>query len=120
MPELLWTSYKASEMTLYDGIKYLPGQNFSQNALADENAKVDWLHAATRFQMPVFILTGRYDHNTDAALQHEYFEKITAPMKRFQWFENSAHSPPFEEPDAFNAYLIKQVLPVVMARREDP
>lgn len=119
MPELLWTSFKASEMTIYDGIKFLPGQNFSQNTLAGENAKVDWLNAATRFQMPVFILTGRFDHNTDANLQHEYFEKIEAPSKQFRWFEKSAHSPPFEEPEAFNAYLIKEVLPVVMARQQN-
>jgi pimeloyl-ACP methyl ester carboxylesterase len=49
-------------------------------------------------------------------LAHDYFERIDAPFKRFRWFENSAHSPPFEEPEAFNKFMIDEVLPVVRAR----
>ena len=67
---------------------------------------------ATRFAVPVFIVAGRYDRNADSDLAHEYFEKIEAPVKQFRWFEKSAHSPPFEEPDAFNAFMINEVLPV--------
>ncbi|QXQ07340.1 lysophospholipase [Sphingosinicellaceae bacterium] len=52
---------------------------------------------ATNFSMPVFIMAGRNDRNTDGQLQHEYFDRITAPAKRFTWFEASAHSPPFEQ-----------------------
>jgi proline iminopeptidase len=72
---------------------------------------------ATRFAAPVFIVAGRYDRNTDADLAHEYFEKIEAPTRQFKWFEQSAHSPPFEEPAAFNAFMIDEVLPVVLKAR---
>ncbi len=120
LPGLMWTSFKAREVTLYDGLNFLPGQNFSQDALASENATVDWLHSATRFQMPVFILAGRFDRNTDANLQHLYLERLEAPYKRFKWFENSAHSPPFEEPQAFNAFMINDVLPIAKARETVP
>lgn len=112
MPGLMWTSFQASEVTLYDGLKFTPGASFSLGALAAENAKVDWLRTATRFEMPVFILAGRFDRNTDADLQRTYFDRIVAPHKRFRWFEKSAHSPPFEEPAAFNAFVIDEVLPV--------
>lgn len=117
LPDLMWTSFKASEVTLYDGLQFLPGQSFSQDSLARENATVDWLHRATRFQMPVFILAGRFDRNTDAELQRSYFDRIEAPHKRFRWFENSAHSPPFEEPAAFHAFMFSEVLPMVRARK---
>ncbi len=110
--QLMLTSYKASEMTWYDGVKFNAGIDFSLNALGPEIDKVDWMGKATRFEVPVFIVSGRYDRNTDANLAHEYFDKIEAPSKQFKWFEKSAHSPPFEEPQAFNDFMIKEVLPV--------
>jgi len=73
---------------------------------------------ATHFAIPVFIMAGRYDHNTDAKLQHEYFERIVAPAKQFVWFDESAHSPPFEQAAASNATMIHVVLPVAIERRE--
>lgn len=112
MISLMWESFQASEMTLLDGINFQRGIDFSLNALADENSNVNLMRDIPRVEVPVFILAGRYDHNTDAALQYEYFEALQAPMKRFHWFENSAHSPPFEEPKAFNDFMIQNVLPV--------
>lgn len=111
--QLLQTSFKASEMTWYDGVKFNAGLDFSLNALWPENGKVDWMGKATRFAVPVFIVAGRYDRNTDADLAYEYFEKIEAPVKQFKWFEQSAHSPPFEEPQVFNNFMIKEVLPII-------
>lgn len=111
--ELLLTSYKASEMTWYDGITFNRGSHFSGNALKAEIDRLDWMGKAKKFEMPVFIVSGRYDRNTDADLAHEYFDRIEAPYKQFKWFENSAHSPPFEEPKAFNEYMIGEVLPKV-------
>jgi proline iminopeptidase len=110
--QLMLTSYKASEMTWYDGVKFNAGIDFSLNVLGPEIDKVDWMDKATRFAVPIFIVSGRYDRNTDANLAHEYFDKIEAPAKQFKWFEKSAHSPPFEEPQAFNDFMIKEVLPV--------
>jgi proline iminopeptidase len=109
---LMWQSYGASEVTLMDGIYFLPGANFSLDTMSTENAKVDWWKNAKKFQMPVFILTGRHDHMLDASLQKAYFDRIDAPTKEFRWFENSAHSPLFEESDAFNKFIVEKVLPV--------
>lgn len=110
--QLMLTSYKASEMTWYDGVNFQTGQDFSGDALKAEIDQVDWIGKARRFAVPVFIVAGRYDRNTDSNLAHEYFDKIEAPAKQFKWFEKSAHSPPFEEPQAFNDFLINDVLPV--------
>lgn len=113
MFQLMLTSFKASEMTWYDGVNFVAGEKFSVNALWSEVGRLDWMGNARRFTVPVFIVAGRYDRNTDADLAHEYYDKIEAPTKQFRWFEQSAHSPPFEEPQAFNDFMIKQVLPVV-------
>lgn len=118
--DLMRTSFKASEATWYDLALFDLGQNFSGNALADQVARFDWMHQATVFRMPVFIVAGRFDHNTDAELAHAYFTAIKAPEKRFKWFEQPAHSPLFEEPQAFNAFMIDDVLPVVLHGRARP
>ncbi len=114
---LMWQSFGASEMTLLDGIYFKSGADFSLHALADENARVDWWSNARKFDMPVFIASGRFDHNTDAGLQKAWFDRIAAPVKMHRWFEHSAHSPLFEEPDAFNRFMIDEVLPMAQKWR---
>lgn len=116
MPQLMWESFGASEMTLLDGYHFWRGSEFSLYALERDMNAVNWMRDAQAFDVPVFFAAGRHDRNTDADLQYEYFEQITAPEKHFEWFENSAHSPPFEEPEAFNNFVIKEVLPVAKAR----
>ena len=37
---------------------------------------------------------------------------ISAPYKKLVWFEQSAHNPPFEEPEKFDRVMIDDVLPV--------
>jgi proline iminopeptidase len=110
---LMWQSFAAREVTLLDGIHYQSGADFSLDALAMENANVDWWSNATKFDMPVFIVTGRFDHNTPAGLQKAWFDRIEAPIKIHRWFEHSAHSPLFEESQAFNRFIVEEVLPVV-------
>lgn len=116
MVALMWESAAASEVTWLDGVTYAPGLALSSRGLEGDIARVNWMRDATRFAMPVFILAGRFDRNTDTALQRDYLDRIDAPAKRFVLFDRSAHSPPFEEPAAFNAVLIREVLPVAAAR----
>jgi hypothetical protein len=39
-----------------------------------------------------------------------YFEKLNAPIKGFYTFEQSAHSPMFEEPEKMQKILLEDVL----------
>jgi pimeloyl-ACP methyl ester carboxylesterase len=114
---LMWQSFAASEMTLLDGVNYQAGADFSLNALAKENAGVDWWSNAQKFEMPVFVASGRFDYNTPASLQNAWFDRISAPAKAHRWFEHSAHSPLFEEPDRFNRFMIDEVLPLAQKWR---
>lgn len=114
---LMWQSFGASEVTVLDGLYFMQGTEFSLNSLAAENATVDWLKKARRFAMPVIIVTGRFDRNTDADLQKKWFDEIEAPSKTQFWFEDSAHSPPFEEPERFNRMMIETVLPLALELR---
>jgi pimeloyl-ACP methyl ester carboxylesterase len=71
----------------------------------------DHLH----FAVPMFFFAGRYDHTVDALLAARYLSRLSAPQKKFVWFENSAHSPPFEEPQKFDAVLLNEVRPLALA-----
>jgi proline iminopeptidase len=73
-------------------------------------------HTYTHFEAPIFIGAGRYDHLTDASLSKAYFDRISAPQKRFVWFEQSGHNPHLEEASRFNSWMISVVRPVVVSR----
>jgi proline iminopeptidase len=87
-------------------------QHMTQKYLWRELSQVDLTRYPT-FDVPIFFLLGRYDWHVPAVLAASYFDKIRASSKRLIWFEHSAHNPPFEEPEAFNAALIKDVLPLL-------
>ncbi len=63
----------------------------------------------TEFKIPMYIMAGRYDYNTANPLVAEWFKTISAPKKEFFWFENSGHSPQWEEPERFGEAVRKIV-----------
>ncbi len=111
MLDLMVKSINASEVTWLDAIKFRAAAEFSLGTMMPEIELLDWT-GVTRFSVPVVIVSGRFDHNTDGALAYNYYNAIEAPSKDFEWFEQSAHSPQFEEPDAFNAFIIDRLLPL--------
>ncbi len=52
----------------------------------------------TKLDIPVYFFHGIYDYTVSYTLAMAYFEKLQAPKKGFYTFEQSAHSPLFEEP----------------------
>lgn len=48
---------------------------------------------------PVYFFEGRYDYTCSYTEARAYFESLKAPVKGFYTFEQSAHSPIFEEPE---------------------
>lgn len=50
-------------------------------------------------QLPVYFFAGKYDYTCCYSLQKKYFDMVKAPQKEFYTFEESAHSPVYEEPD---------------------
>jgi len=67
---------------------------------------------ALSFGCPIVIFAGRYDYETVSDVAHAWFEQIRAPVKRFVWFEHSAHMLPFEEPGKLLLHLVQDVRPL--------
>jgi pimeloyl-ACP methyl ester carboxylesterase len=61
-------------------------------------------------QVPVYFLEGVYDYTCNYDRAREYFRSLKAPVKGFYTFEESAHSPVFEEPDKASQILAQDVL----------
>jgi pimeloyl-ACP methyl ester carboxylesterase len=97
------------EYRLIDKINYLRGMNFTKKYLWDVIMKTNLFKVIPSQQIPVYILQGLYDYQTSYAIAKEYFEYLQAPLKKFYTFENSAHSPIFEEPEKFEL-ILNQIL----------
>ncbi len=84
--------------------------------LLHEQETMRFVGQGARYEVPIYLVMGRYDRRTDPALAKAWVEAIAAPDKAFVSFPRSAHSPPFEEPAAFRAWLVDRVRPGVVAR----
>ena len=82
-------------------IKYIKGLSYSPNQpLASTNP--DFMNTVKSLEVPVYLLLGRHDNNCVSSLAERWFEALQAPDKKLVWFENSAHSPQWEEPKLWN------------------
>ncbi|HEY2178859.1 MAG TPA: alpha/beta fold hydrolase [Caulobacteraceae bacterium] len=87
------------------------GNAFSEHYLLADVFNLD-LSGETRLATPLILLEGRHDRTVSSDVAHEWFEKVTAPEKRFVWFENSAHEPESEEPGKFLLSLVRYARPI--------
>ncbi|MDX8360121.1 alpha/beta hydrolase [Cytobacillus sp. IB215316] len=101
-PKLALKSFTLREYTMLDWVRTIKdGILFSLDNLWEELLEVDMYDLALKFEIPMYFCVGRYDYQTPHELVQEYYHSIEAPTKELVWFENSAHSPNFEEPNKF-------------------
>jgi proline iminopeptidase len=105
--KLIAAALQTDEANLVDLIRFGQGNRFSLNHLWDEFSALDIDDRLTRFDTPIVFMLGRHDWQVPAVLAARYFDRIHAPTKRLVWFEQSAHNPPFEEPDRFNQAVVE-------------
>jgi pimeloyl-ACP methyl ester carboxylesterase len=96
--------------TIGDKINVWRGKLWSRPFFWEDLLRDDLSARLTEFDLPVYFFVGRYDYTANKDLSRAYFDKITAPVKGFYLFENSAHSPLFEEPARATDILLRDVL----------
>ncbi len=96
--------------TVQDKINVWRGKLWSRPFFWEELLRDDLATRLTRFDLPVYFFLGRYDYTANTDLSRAYFAKIEAPVKGLYMFEDSAHSPLFEEPDRATEILLQDVL----------
>lgn len=87
--------------TFMEKIHYPQGAKFSIDHMFHEVIENKLFQTSTRFDIPVYIIQGKYDYQVSYQLAKEYLDSINAPKKEFFTFEESAHSPIVEEPHHF-------------------
>ncbi len=78
--------------------------------LIDELFATDIPSVVTKLEIPVYFFSGKYDLTVNHDLSKAYLDSLQAPMKGFYTFNESAHSPIFEEPEKLKEILLNDVL----------
>jgi pimeloyl-ACP methyl ester carboxylesterase len=104
-PEAIKPLILCREYTLVDKINYLKGMRFTKKYLWDVIMKTNLMKTIPSQNIPIYIFQGTSDYETTYAISKAYFDSLQAPVKKFYTFENSAHSPIFEESEKFNRIL---------------
>jgi len=81
-----------------------------QTSLHDEVLQTDLTQEVHALEIPVYFMSGAFDYTVNYDLSREFLGGITAPVKGFYTFANSAHSPMFEEPERMIEILTTDVL----------
>lgn len=87
--------------TMSDKLNYMRGTLFSLETMFRNVIEDNLFESSSKFEVPVYILQGKYDYQVSYQLAKEYLDSIVAPKKAFFTFEESAHSPNIEEPERF-------------------
>ncbi len=97
----------APEYSVKDIVRYVKGNQQSVAWMLDDLTSVDFLKQVPKLEVPVFFFSGRHDYVTAYEYVEKYYEALQAPYKEMVWFEHSAHSPNFEEPERFRLEMVR-------------
>jgi pimeloyl-ACP methyl ester carboxylesterase len=114
LSRMVMLSLTSREVNWRDVAALFGAHKYSEDMLNREFAHFTLDSGHPHFDVPVFILAGRYDQYSVASLAHRFYERLTAPTKQFVWFENSGHNPNFEEPAKFMTFMIDTVRPLAV------
>jgi len=82
----------------------------NKSGLRAEVLALDMAEEVPALEIPAYFISGRHDLTVNRDLSAEYLDKLDCPVKAFYTFENSAHSPMFEEPGRFLEVMTLDVL----------
>jgi pimeloyl-ACP methyl ester carboxylesterase len=102
--------WRTPDYTIAEKIAVGRGKSFSRGVMWDEFQATDLTSKVRELEVPAYFCHGRYDLTCSYVLARDYFAELRAPVKGFYTFEQSAHSPAFEEPGRFRRILREDVL----------
>jgi pimeloyl-ACP methyl ester carboxylesterase len=108
---ILLPSFQFREYTLGEKLNLWRAKSQSGvSTMWNEMMVIDLSQQVTKLDLPVYFFEGIYDYTVNYTLARDYFEKLDAPVMGFYTFEESAHSPMFEEPEKMQKILREDVL----------
>jgi pimeloyl-ACP methyl ester carboxylesterase len=106
LPSIVSTAYTVTEKVNLWRAKSSSGVS----VLWDTMLATDLSQAVPAVEIPVYFFHGVHDYTVSYTLAKNYFEKLRAPVKGFYTFDESAHSPLYEEPGKMGLIVREDVL----------
>ncbi len=103
-------SWLSREYTLREKAKLWRGKFYSMRLLRNEMFATDLTGQVQELALPAYFFHGIFDYTVSYTEAKSFFEKLKAPIKGFYTFEQSAHSPMFEEPEKMKRIFQEDVL----------
>lgn len=96
---IFFPSLRMKDFTVTERINVWKGKSFAADtAVVEESFNFVAAKEVSKLNVPFYVFAGKYDYTTAYSTQKEFFDFVDADVKGFYTFENSAHSPVFEEP----------------------
>ncbi len=102
--------WRCQAYTIREKINIWRGKALSRSFLWNEVLHTDLSTKVNQSEIPVYFFVGLHDYTANRELARQYFDRIKSPLKGFYTFQNSAHSPLFEEPLLARKILAHDVL----------
>lgn len=103
---LLGSLIRSRDYSVADIVRTVRGITASQAALLPELASTDLVGTVPRLEVPIVMAQGRLDQVVPAEAAQRFYDSLAAPRKELVWFEKSAHTPQYDEPDKFRDLLM--------------
>jgi pimeloyl-ACP methyl ester carboxylesterase len=97
---------RSPDYSVADVVRAVRGITASQAALLPQLATTDLVSTMPRLDVPIVLAQGRLDQVVPGVAVQRFYDSVAAPSKRLVWFEKSAHTPQFDEPDNFRRLLL--------------
>ena len=102
-------SWFCREYTIGEKFSIWRGKFSGDKILWDQMIGTDLTKVVPKLDIPVYFFHGKYDYTVSYPMAKAYLDGLDAPKKGFYTFENSAHSPMFEEPARMRQILEQDV-----------
>jgi proline iminopeptidase len=113
---LLASLVRSPDYSTADVLRTVRGITATQARLLPEMAELDLVRTVAHLDVPLVMVQGRLDKVAPGEAAQGYFDKVVAPSKELVWFEGSAHTPQFEEPEKFRGLLVRLCTTQVAAK----
>jgi pimeloyl-ACP methyl ester carboxylesterase len=97
----------ATEYTTADSLNVKPGVTFTHAHFVLDGPPLPLSTSAHELPVPTWLFVGRRDYTTPWQCQQAYFAGLSTPQKHWVWFNNSAHFPFLEQPEAFHQRMLE-------------
>lgn len=97
---------RSPDYSIGDVVRAIRGITTSQAALVPDLATTDLVSTMPSLEVPIVFAQGRLDQVAPGEATQRFYDSLKAPSKQLVWFEKSAHTPQFDEPDSFRRLLL--------------